>query len=206
MKSVTSLVVNIDQRRSRRDADRVPDLLVALAGIGVRLGFERTAGDEVQALADDPTVAALVIEAVARLTVVGGGPGWRIGFGIGAVEDPGVSSTRAARGSAYLAAREALEAAERQPGRLALRGAADVDPARIRYAETGLQLLRGLYGRRSATGWEVTDLLAELKDQSAVAARLQVSESAVSQRLERAEHRLGPSTAAMAEYLVNKLL
>lgn len=194
--------MNIDQRRSRRDADRVPDLLATLAGIGVRLGFERTAGDEVQALADEPAVAAAVLAAVGRLEATQPGPGWRIGFGIGTVEDPDVTSTREARGSAYLAAREALEVAERHPGRVALRGGTEIDLTAISYAETGLQLLRGLYGRRSAKGWEVTDLLGELENQSEVAVRLHVSESAISQRLDRAEYLLGLSAAELATHLV----
>ena len=43
-------VLTIDQRGSRRQADRVGQLLGSVAGVPVVRAFERTAGDEVQAV------------------------------------------------------------------------------------------------------------------------------------------------------------
>src|SRR5699024_3539292 len=93
-------VVTIDQRDSRSTADRVPGLHAALEPIPCAAPFERTAGDEVQGLVEQP---AAVRQAL--LTALRGGH-WHCGVGIGPV-DPGSwkAGTRAGRGPAYVAAR-----------------------------------------------------------------------------------------------------
>ena len=99
-------VVLADQIGSRRGADRVPqalDLLTEAVGERMLLGFERTAGDEVQGLTADP---GSVVDCVVALTRLGR---WRLGIGVGTVDHPLPASTRAARGEAYLAARSAGE-------------------------------------------------------------------------------------------------
>ncbi|WP_317698428.1 hypothetical protein [Aeromicrobium sp. REDSEA-S32_B7] len=58
--------LTLDQRRSRQAADAVPDLLRALDATPTVRGFERTVGDEVQALVDDPVAAVDVVVLVAR--------------------------------------------------------------------------------------------------------------------------------------------
>jgi hypothetical protein len=203
-------VVNVDQRRSRREPDRVPAALTALEQIpGVLLGFERTAGDEIQGLLAEAAGVVAVVVALARFDVLEGsaGPGWRIGIGLGEVEDEAVGSTREARGPAYLAAREAVERAGRAPGGLVLLAA---DPERAEAAvraETALVLLRGVLAQRSAKGWEVVDLLdgtdvQRAEKQSDVAAKLGISESAVSQRLDRAGWQEGIRAAELARHLL----
>ncbi|GMA18986.1 hypothetical protein [Arsenicicoccus piscis] len=110
-------VVLADQIGSRRGADRVPqalDLLTEAVGERMLLGFERTAGDEVQGLTADP---GSVVDCVVALTRLGR---WRLGIGVGTVDHPLPASTRAARGEAYLAARSAIEAARTSPTALAL--------------------------------------------------------------------------------------
>ena len=98
-------VINVDQHASRRRPDLVPDALAELAGVdGLVFQFERTAGDEVQGVCAAPQA---VVDVVLRLTRMGG---WRIGIGIGAIDEPLPASTRQARGPAYLVAREAIEA------------------------------------------------------------------------------------------------
>ena len=57
-------VLTVDQRGSRRSADRVPEALSALSGVPTVLRFERTAGDEFQGVLDDP---AVVVDVVRRL-------------------------------------------------------------------------------------------------------------------------------------------
>ena len=76
-------VINVDQHASRRRPDLVPDALAELAGVdGLVFQFERTAGDEVQGVCAAPQA---VVDVVLRLTRMGG---WRIGIGIGAIDEP----------------------------------------------------------------------------------------------------------------------
>ncbi|HEY1117519.1 MAG TPA: hypothetical protein VGE43_07430, partial [Acidimicrobiales bacterium] len=76
------IVLTVDQRASRSSGDRVPDLLAALEPLPARLPFRRTAGDEVQGLLTDPAGLPAVVEQVLR------SGGWRVGVGIGPVDDP----------------------------------------------------------------------------------------------------------------------
>lgn len=109
-------VLTIDQRHSRTSRDRVPRLLDALADIPCVAPFERTAGDEIQALLDDPAAVR-----TALLTALRDGD-WHCGVGVGEVdEDSFATGTRAGRGPAYLAAREAVEAAKSMTGSVAVR-------------------------------------------------------------------------------------
>ena len=97
-------VITADQVRSVRTGDRVPAALDALAALGGSAGgivraFERTVGDEIQAVVSS---AETVVDVVTTLTREGG---WRIGIGIGPVDRPLPRSTRAATGPAFLLAR-----------------------------------------------------------------------------------------------------
>lgn len=186
-------VVMADQRRSRSSADQVPVTLAALAHLGYRLGFERTAGDEIQGLTADPRA---VVDAVCALSRWGD---WRLGIGIGRVETPLPDSTRSARGPAYLTARAAIEQSSSSPTGLCLlsaetpaRNAADTptgtDTAgptgygKPHAAEAALWLLRTVLGRRTHEGWEVAELLDQGLTNRDVAARLGITPSAASQR------------------------
>ncbi len=182
-----SFVVVADQVGSRTADDRVPAALAALADLGVTLPFERTAGDEIQGLLDDP---GSVVTAVTRLTRLGG---WRIGLGAGTVDSPLPTSTRAARGPAYLAARAAIDEARSAPAELALALPPGVGGGpygglieAAKDAETALWLLRTVLARRSEEGWELMDLLDTGLTNARAAERLGISPSAVSQRLSRA--------------------
>ncbi|GAA1395794.1 hypothetical protein [Luteococcus peritonei] len=190
--------VTIDQQRSRRGPDRVAALLSALErvlGDRARLTPERTAGDEVQLLTADP---AAVVDLVRLVQCEGA---WWTGIGLGAVETPLPSSTREARGDAYLAAREAVEAAKATPVGLVLcdgpgaRGETvggasyrDVDEAAaaVQRAETALWLLCELWQRRSTGGWQMVDLLEGGLGVGEAARELGISASAASQRHRRA--------------------
>lgn len=196
-------MVTADQRNSRRSADQVPAALEALdAAVGDRfvLGFERTAGDELQGLTRD---AGAVVDAVLTLTQL---PHWHLGIGIGTVEQPLPASTREARGPAYVAAREAVDAARSAPAHLRLVCARTVGEAsygeivtqRAARAEAALVLLRALVSRRTPEGWEIMQVLHETGSGRAAAARLGISASAVSQRATRsarAESQLGAELA-----------
>lgn len=199
-------VLTADQRHSRKSPDLVPTALAALDDPRWLLGFERTAGDEIQGLTSD---AAAVVAAVLTLTRLSG---WRIGLGVGAIETPLPASTRAARGSAYVAARDAVEQARSDPQQLRLLVAGVRSVGRPSYAddegwsaETALILLRALAGRVSEAGWEAIELANEGTTNAHIAEQLGVSPSAVSQRLSRAGADEIARGARLAERLLGEL-
>ena len=171
-------VVTADQRDSRISDDLVPaglDAVSTLAGPRLALAPERTAGDEIQvALAD----AAATLQIVLHLTRLGT---WSVGVGVGSVEEPLPANVRAARGTAFLNARDAVERAKRAPTRVAVAGGQEGADA-----EALLRLLIELRDRRSAEGWEIHDLLADGLTQREAAARLGITEGAVSLRARNA--------------------
>ncbi|MDO5682034.1 MAG: sigma factor-like helix-turn-helix DNA-binding protein [Propionibacteriaceae bacterium] len=214
--------VNVDQRRSRRGPDRVEAALAQLDTLpGLILGFDRTAGDEFQGLLAEGSAIVELVVRLARLDALSGldDPGWRIGIGFGDVEDAAVTSTRAARGSAYIAARQAVVDSARAPAYVALRTAHPADADRGLEAETALVLLRTLLTRRTDKGWVVVDALTpgaedsvgvepqdrDAATQAQVAQQLGVSESAVSQRLARALWREGVRGAELATRLLDRV-
>ncbi|MFE5410444.1 DNA-binding protein [Microbacterium sp. NPDC056569] len=171
-------VITTDQRDSRSGADLVPTALASVrthGGNGLALAPERTAGDEVQvAVADADALLAIVLD----LTRSGQ---WSVGVGVGDVESPLPDSVRAARGEAFVNARDAVDRAKKATTRVAItapEGEAD--------AEALVRLLVELRDRRTAEGWEVYDLLAEGITQREAAARLGISEGAVSLRVKAA--------------------
>lgn len=200
----TWAVVTADQRNSRRTRDRVPAALDALAStLGDRLAlpFERTAGDEIQALTTDP---GAVVEAVLELTRLAD---WHIGIGLGTVDLPLPGSTREARGPAYVAARTAVEQARAAPANLRLVadgtvGAGPYGDTVAQRAEAALVMVRALVGRRTREGWEIMDVLDETGSGKRAAQRLGISPSAVSQRAARAARAESVLGAELAESLL----
>ena len=197
-------VLLADQVDSRTESDRVPSALDALVDVGMLLPYERTAGDEIQGLAATGSAAVASIVALTRLE------GWRIGIGVGTVDEPLPTSTRAARGDAYLAARTAISAARRSPVELSLTPGDSVRASGygdyVEDAETALWLLRGTLARRSAEGWELMDLLDAGLTNAQAAASLGISPSAVSQRLTRAARTEGVRGARLATRLLDRLV
>jgi hypothetical protein len=167
-------VLTVDQRGSRRSADRVPGALAALSDVPTVLRFERTAGDEFQGVVDDP---AVVVDVVRRLIRAGD---WSIGIGAGPVQTPLPGSTRAGAGPAFIAARSAVEAAKRRPVRVAVRGVV-AEPAAD--AQAVLSALAALVERRSDQAWEAIELVEAGRTQAEAAAELGITRQAVGQRL-----------------------
>jgi hypothetical protein len=168
-------VLTVDQRASRRNPDRVADVLGMLNGdVPTVLGFERTAGDEFQGVLAAPEE---VVEVVVRLSRLGG---WSIGIGAGPVQTPLPSTTRAAAGAAFLSARRAVDAAKQRPSRVAVRGAVPVDAGD---AQAVLGALAVLVQRRSEQAWEAITLVAAGRTQADAATALGISRQAVGQRL-----------------------
>ncbi len=168
-------VLTVDQRASRRTADRVADALRDLnATVPAVLAFERTAGDEFQGVLAEPKE---VVDVVLRLVRIGG---WSIGVGAGPVQTPLPSSTRAGAGPAFLSARRAVDAAKQRPTRLAVRGAVPPDAAD---AQAVLSALAVLVERRSEQAWEAIALVDGGRTQAEAAGELGISRQAVGQRL-----------------------
>ena len=173
-------VLTVDQQDSRSRGDGVPALLSLLEdAVEARSlpaplrAFERTVGDEVQAVVDDPATTVELVGTLLRAQ------GWWIGLGVGEAEHPLPADTRAGRGPAYVLAREAVTRAKTSPHRIAVVGA---DRYRAKHLETVLGLWAGLLERRTERGWQVHDLVREGLSYDEAGRRLGISQSAVSQR------------------------
>ena len=168
-------VLTVDQRASRRTADRVPEVLSLLEGaVRPLLGFERTAGDEFQGVLAEPDD---VVDVVLLLVRHGG---WSIGIGAGTVQTPLPPSTRAGTGQAFLSARRAVDAAKQRPTRIAVRGAVPVEASD---AQAVLSALAVVIERRSEQAWEAIGLVDGGRTQADAAGELGISRQAVGQRL-----------------------
>ncbi|MBM7244613.1 hypothetical protein HQO12_03030 [Rhodococcus fascians] len=187
-------VMTVDQRRSRRDIDRVPDLLDRYRDFDLIRPFERTAGDEVQAVCEDAaTVVAIALDLVAT-------PHWSVGIGVGSVELPLPDTTRAGRGQAFEAARDAVTRAKNAPAALAVTGP---EPAAAEDAETASTLVALIVARRSDQGREAVALMAEGMSQTDAAERLDISKQAMSQRLSVAGWHVENAGRTLAARLLN---
>lgn len=178
-------VLTVDQIDSREsDVDGVTPILAdreTWREAGAVLGPDRTAGDEFQLVFD---AASGALDAALRLRRTGT---WSVGIGVGEVQTPLPATTGAGRGSAFLAARAAVDAAKRSPHHLAV-GAPD--EARAAGVSALIGLLLEIRSRRSPEGWQVADLMAAGLSQAAVAERLGVTPQAISLRARSAAIRL----------------
>ena len=186
-------VLTVDQRASRRTADRVAELLPRLNDdVETVLPFERTAGDEFQGVLEDP---ARVVDVVQTLLRDGH---WSIGVGAGPVQTPLPASTRAAGGAAFLCARRAVDAAKQRSSHVAVRGSS---PADAEDAQAVFGALALIVERRSGQAWEAIAEVRAGRTQAEAAARLGISRQAVGQRLAAGswelERELRPTAARM---------
>lgn len=193
-------VMTVDQRRSRRDVDRVEDLISSMVGARTLRPFERTAGDEVQAVVDGtPDGAATVVDVALALAREGS---WSIGIGIGAVEEPLPASTRAGRGPAFEAARDAVTRAKNAPASVAVTAADPTLVDRSSDAETALVLVALLITDRTEQGHQASDLMRDGHTQTSAAQVLGVSKQAMSQRLSVARWSIESSGRTLAAHLL----
>ncbi len=191
-------VLTIDQRGSRTRGDKVPHLLQVLADLQTVLPFQRSVGDEVQGVMEDPVVVA---EAVARVLRE---RDWYIGIGIGDVDLPLPANSREASGDAFVVAREAVEKAKKTGDRVPLCVQMHVLEGAewAQAAEAVLVLWGELVRRRSKAEWRVLDALDAVPGmaQKDVAKELSISPQAVSKavmRSGRLEERGGRQAAAL---------
>ncbi|UOE44798.1 SatD family protein [Agromyces larvae] len=191
-------VITADQVGSRRGRDQASELigrLEAAAGDRLLLPPDQTAGDEIQAITDSADSAlALTLEATRD-------GHWSVGLGIGDVRMPLPDAVRKASGPAFIAARDAVDAAKRAEGRIALRSGHAATAARAEHVEALLRLLVLLRHRRTQPGWEVVDLARAGRPQKEIATLLDITPAAVSARLKaalwRAEDAAVPAIAAL---------
>lgn len=186
-------VMTIDQRRSQAGPDAVPAAEQLLAGSAPIRAFERTAGDEIQGLLDDPGAVVDLTLALARTRT------WSIGIGVGDVETPLADSVRASRGEAFVAARRAVERAKSSPVRTAIEGRG------LEHAETALILLLAIVERRSEAGWEAVDAMTTSSTQAEAAAKVGISPQAMSRRLRVAGYVEEQRGKALAVHLLGEL-
>jgi hypothetical protein len=193
---VDVVVLTVDQDGSRLAPDQVPAALASLAGVSTRLAFERTVGDEFQGVLDDPAAVVPALEALLRAGE------WNIGIGVGEIETPLPEHSRAGRGPAYLHAREAVTAAKASPWRVRAVGDRDA----VRALESAIWLWAALLSRRTPRGWEVADLVDQGLTYEETAARIGISQSAVSQRAAAAGIAEGRRARELVEFLVRTAL
>ncbi|MDJ0394939.1 hypothetical protein QMK17_16560 [Rhodococcus sp. G-MC3] len=194
------LVMTVDQRHSRRDVDRVEDLLGVMTTTSLLRPFERTAGDEVQAVVEaTPDGARTVVDITMALVRLGT---WSIGIGVGPVEEPLPPTTRAGRGPAFEAARDAVTRAKSAPAALALTTAHPDRARSCRDAETALVLVALLISDRTEQGHRATDLMREGYTQTGAADLLGISKQAMSQRLSVARWNIEANGRTLATHLL----
>jgi hypothetical protein len=184
--------ITADQVGSRAAADLADAQLARIEQIAsgrLVLPPDRTAGDEIQAATEDARAA---LELVLDLTRDGN---WSVGLGIGEVRLPLPDATRAATGSAFILARDAVARAKKNATRFAV----SVDAGRLPDAallQPLIDLLLHLRARRTPEGWEVADRLVTGMTQARLAAELGVTPQAISLRVQNAQ--LHTETAAIA--------
>lgn len=212
-------VLTIDQRGSQHSRDLVPEFLALLGDVPSVMAFERSVGDEVQGVFDDPDA---VVEVALRALRA---DHWYVGIGLGGVDLPLPTSPREASGTAFVAARRAVDRAKKTgervplsvqsgPGRPTTPKASSAgvttsghDP--VAAAEAVLVLTGNLVRNRSAAEWRVLDQLTPgvRGQQTAVAKALEISPQAVSSAIFRAgwqEEQGGRAAAALLLGLANE--
>ncbi|MCV2394585.1 hypothetical protein OEB99_09730 [Actinotalea sp. M2MS4P-6] len=174
------LVMAIQRRGSRRSGNGTADLLSMLRGHdGATTHFDRVTTDLVRGVLEDPAVAVDV-----ALDVLRHG-GWTVGIGTGAVDEPLPRRAVGGSGQAFDLANRALERAgsRQRPVPLVVLGA---DREHAADAEAVLTLMAAVLAKRTEGGWAAIDAgraAGRAATQEDVAARLGVSQQAVSQRL-----------------------
>jgi len=165
--------MTIDQRGSTGDLDRVPGFIEQIArlhpaGPGGPV-FERSVGDEVQGVVRDA-------DAVVDIALYALREGyWYVGIGVGTVALPGGASPREGTGTAFVAARKAVERAKAAASQVPLSVVAGIMAGEAggsaqagegertcAKAEAVLRLLGRLVQERTEAQWRVVDALRHL--------------------------------------------
>jgi hypothetical protein len=177
--------VTINQR-DRGPGDRVPELLRALARLRPEVPFDRTVGDEAQAVFAEPGAAVDAALTALRPDVCGD-VRWNVGIGVGRLDEPLPLGVAEVRGEALVHSRRAVERAQTSGDGPAI-AVAGPDPELARDAEGVLRLIGLAVAKRTAAEWRVLDLLTPgvRGQQKAVAEALGITTQAVSKAIARA--------------------
>lgn len=188
----------LDQRRSRRSPDLVEPWLAQVnsSPFPLLLPFERTAGDEMEGLVDDPRAFAEVVLQALR------SPFWWIGIGIGDVNTPLPRSVRQSGGTAFELARRAVAEAKSRPAHLRVRGR-ERDSGDL---EAALLLMGALYSRRRQRESLALRLRSSGLNTVQIAERLGITKQAVSQQLRTARWTEEQAGRALVEHLAARAL
>ncbi|MGO1561496.1 hypothetical protein CZ771_04255 [Actinomycetales bacterium JB111] len=173
-------VVTADQNRSTEHGDRVEEVLESLRPWHARgkamivRPFERTVGDEIQAVL---SAAPLAVDAALRLARLD----WAVGIGAGGV-DHLAETASASSGVVFRLARDAVEHARSKASSfpIVVRGE---DSEQADAATAVLHLVGALRRTRSEPGWEVADRLVTGATQRQVAEELGITYQAVHDRV-----------------------
>jgi hypothetical protein len=173
-----SVVLDLDQRKSRAGEDRVAawaDELNSSFGRAMRRPFVRSAGDELQGvLATGEVLPDIVVSALED-------GGWWVGVGVGPLDRLGPTA-RDSQGPAFWHARQAVEEAKKQSHSQPV--SVSGEPRELALAlEACLTALAFIVLRRSPEQAESVRLRRAGFTNKQIAAELQVSPPAVSQRL-----------------------
>jgi DNA-binding NarL/FixJ family response regulator len=136
--------------------------------------FAVTAGDEIQALIQDPSVLIDVVWDTLRAGA------WWVGVGIGEVEEPVADIVNAATGEAFFAARQAVDEAKKRAVGVAVRGRPEAEAEAL---EGVLAIVSHLLRSRSASQQATIDRAERGLTQEEIASELGISQQAVSKRL-----------------------
>ena len=187
-------VLTIDRRASRRDGSALE--ISALRDEVQRalprpvLGWDVSAGDELQALYD----AAAVLSALLHLADPAR---WHVGLGIGPVDLPLGDSVRESTGPAFVAARDAVTRAK-DHGAPVVRGNEWAERA-----GTVLDLVCAVRARRTDAGARAAALADDGQTQQQMADSLGIAQSSVSRRLAAAlwheEHTVRETLVALLD-------
>lgn len=188
--------LTINQTDSRRDGDRVPQLLKDLRHVPARLDFDRSVEDEVQGIVEHAHQAVDVALVALRTGH------WFVGIGVGPVNEPLPDRIKDASGHGLIYARRAVDRLRNGKDRIpvAVEGPlADLAAE----SEAVLRLLGHIVRDRSPAEWRVLDLLTPgvRGQQKAVAEELGITTQAVSKAVARAqwneEHAARPAAARL---------
>jgi ribosomal protein S18 acetylase RimI-like enzyme len=189
------VVVTVDQRASRSGPDLLDaarDALNRDHGAVLERAFERTAGDEMQAVSYETAWLPDLVLGLARTR------SWWIGIGLGGFEAPLRPTARESRGEAFYLARDAVEQAKRRPWGFALAGAGLAD------AEDCLAMLAYLVVRRTDAQHEAATLFRRLGSRKAVAEALGISPPSAGDRLRGAAVEEEAAGRRLAERLLDR--